>query len=50
MNPPAPQKVRRQRRHLLLAVIFFGCLGLALLVVAAASFGGSFLWTVLVGR
>jgi len=46
---PTPQKIRRQRRRLAVTAIFFTFLGLALLVVAAASFGGSFLWKVLFG-
>jgi hypothetical protein len=47
---PAPQKIRKQRFRLAAAAAFFGCLGLAFVAIAAASWVGSFLWVILVGR
>lgn len=47
---PTPQRVRRQRRGLAATAVFFTCMGLAFLAIAAVSWFGAFLWMVFVGR
>jgi fatty acid desaturase len=49
-RPLRSVKIRRQRFRLAAAAMFFCGVGVLLLAALALSFGGSFLWMVLVGR